>query len=656
MGSACQAGQSLSRELIAVGGGRIFAWESDTGLYQLYRIGVDTPLGEGPLSDKSDGYPANTNGSFYAVAPSRLLQTSPLTTGFSVVPLFDVPNERVLGPFLVTSSWPEPFWGHEVIALDDDHILKWWLGTGDYSVYLYDRAHESTQPLVLTSASGSLPDLRRGARVVNLGEHRLLVWTPKLGTFAVWPYDLTGEGGGIFGDKPVAQGTWTNPGIGDDILVSDVDPAISPTGRVILVWERATGRVSLRVLDPTAADPMDGPLISERVYPNLVHPDWVPHAQSLVSNAEYVLQRGRSFDSYFGQYCTAAPGSNPSCEDGPACCEREPSTIPGAPACTPLDTSHDAYTPDASIACMTSKMDGRLMDAFADASTPPGCGDPRSFVCAGVGASAGSVGVYQDYAARGAIADHVFQSALDPDATKAVIYLNKTAYGLSISTEAGQAITELLADAHVRWAIYLQSPMRVLVEYGQIPPQFYDPHWTFFRGLDELPRDIELEQLPDVSIVISGSHQTEQPGDGPPNVGIEFVKGLVDALMQSPLYSQQALTVVTHLTTGGFYDHVPPPQPLPVAVDVETSDSGAMEPVPYGMRVPFIALGPFVRQGAISHAQLELSSLAVFLEWNWLGPEQVGRLHHRDGAVANLGSLLDDSKTGASVPAGVKGP
>ena len=69
-----------------------------------------------------------------------------------------------------------------------------------------------------------------------------------------------------------------------------------------------------------------------------------------------------------------------------------------------------------------------------------------------------------------------------------------------------------------------------------------------------------------------------------------------------------------------------------------------------------IALGPFARVGAISHTQLELSSLAVFLEWNWLGPDQVGRLNHRDATAANIGSLLDPVQTGVPVPEGVKAP
>jgi hypothetical protein len=46
---------------------------------------------------------------------------------------------------------------------------------------------------------------------------------------------------------------------------------------------------------------------------------------------------------------------------------------------------------------------------------------------------------------------------------------------------------------------------------------------------------------------------------------------------------------------------------------------------------------------------MEHSSIVKFIEWNWLGG-QVGQLGGRDTVVANIGSLLDPTKTGAAVP------
>ena len=55
------------------------------------------------------------------------------------------------------------------------------------------------------------------------------------------------------------------------------------------------------------------------------------------------------------------------------------------------------------------------------------------------------------------------------------------------------------------------------------------------------------------------------------------------------------------------------------------------------------------RAGAISHVQLEHSSIVRFIEWNWLG-QVTGQLAGRDADVANLGSLLDPAATGVAVP------
>ena len=41
-----------------------------------------------------------------------------------------------------------------------------------------------------------------------------------------------------------------------------------------------------------------------------------------------IVQENHTFDTHFGHYCTAAAGSNPTCTDGPACCEAIPATDP----------------------------------------------------------------------------------------------------------------------------------------------------------------------------------------------------------------------------------------------------------------------------------------------------------------------------------------
>jgi phospholipase C len=159
-----------------------------------------------------------------------------------------------------------------------------------------------------------------------------------------------------------------------------------------------------------------------------------------------------------------------------------------------------------------------------------------------------------------------------------------------------------------------------------------------------MSRDVDLEQLPAISIVVAGDAQSEQPGAGPAANGIRFVASVVDKIAASPRYHPTTLVLVTHLTSGGFYDHVPPPPAAPIALDTRRGAA-----VAYGPRVPLLALGRFALVNHVSHEPLELSSVTKFLEWNWLGG-QTGQLGHRDTIVSNIGSLLDGAQTGTPVP------
>jgi phospholipase C len=120
-------------------------------------------------------------------------------------------------------------------------------------------------------------------------------------------------------------------------------------------------------------------------------------------------------------------------------------------------------------------------------------------------------------------------------------------------------------------------------------------------------------------------------------------------ILGSPLYQNNTLILLTWDEGGGFYDHVAPPAPPPVAVDFDDS-GGSPAAVPYGTRVPFLAIGPFAKKGTVSHVQMEHSSIVKFLEYNFV--TQTGQLNARDKWVNNIGSLLDPSKTGTPIPEG----
>jgi phospholipase C len=424
---------------------------------------------------------------------------------------------------------------------------------------------------------------------------------------------------------------WTELGEHDEILVL--------ASNQIGIWHRDKGTLEVRAFDPLAADPLAGSVlgISQDDRLRSLPRAWERETKSRIRRLVLVFQQGRSFDSYFGHYCQAPPGSEPTCGEGPACCEGMPLAIAGADRCRQLNPEDDSYVPNASGACLREKMNSGAMDRFA-ASTVAGCGDPRDFACSQPGIVGNPIGAYHELARRGALADRYFASIAD-SAELNFIYFVLTGYWPQIAGASFESVDALTAYAQIPSALYLADPLST---FGQTEPYYYDGHWAYFRYLDELAYDIASEQLPAISIAIAGPDANEAPGR-PASLtdGIAFATGIAKQIAESPRYAEETLVIITHFTSGGFYDHVSPPPPPPSTIDPAN--------VPYGPRVPFLALGAGVRPNHVSHVPLEHSSLTRFIEWNWFDG-QTGQLGFRDQFVNNLGSLFDPAATGIAVP------
>ena len=102
-------------------------------------------------------------------------------------------------------------------------------------------------------------------------------------------------------------------------------------------------------------------------------------------------------------------------------------------------------------------------------------------------------------------------------------------------------------------------------------------------------------------------------------------------------YANNTLILVTWDEGGGFFDHVAPPA------------TSAVDNQPYGTRIPLIAIGTFANANMVSHVEMEHSSIVKFLEFLYLG-QTTGQLGARDAVVNNIGSLLDATKTGITIP------
>jgi phospholipase C len=318
-------------------------------------------------------------------------------------------------------------------------------------------------------------------------------------------------------------------------------------------------------------------------------------------------------------------------------------------------------------------MDGGAMDAFVTAS----CGSASNFAYA----DAATTSYYRSLAGTYALADRYFQpvagasSANDMFFARAGWVFDDNTYEpkalgaacagpVTLHQYTNPTIGDLLAGAGVPWAFYAEgyAAMKAAMANGMCPappadcpihlatyPCDYDPGddpFAYYKGLVDDPahfRDladfdtaVTAGTLPAVSYVKAIGYKTEHPGDSTITIGEQFVKGIVDAI-QGSTYAHDTLVLVTWDESGGYFDHVKPP-PAP-ASDMQ----------PYGPRVPLLAVGDAVKPGLVSHTVMEHSSIARFIEWNWLG-QMTGQLGTRDALVNNLGSLLDPAKTMVAVP------
>ncbi len=106
-----------------------------------------------------------------------------------------------------------------------------------------------------------------------------------------------------------------------------------------------------------------------------------------------------------------------------------------------------------------------------------------------------------------------------------------------------------------------------------------------------------------VWITTDGAHDLH-PGGGNILDGVEFIDNIATAVKASSIWPNTAIIVLFD-ESGGWYDHVAPPQ-LPLA-----------NTYGLGMRVPVLIISPYAKTNYISHQQMDFVSILRFIQWNW---------------------------------------
>ncbi len=123
--------------------------------------------------------------------------------------------------------------------------------------------------------------------------------------------------------------------------------------------------------------------------------------------------------------------------------------------------------------------------------------------------------------------------------------------------------------------------------------------------------------------------------------GVEFLDNVVQAVKNSGEWQSTAIVVLFD-ESGGWYDHVPPPQ--------LSGDPFGVGGQGLGMRVPVMIISPYAKTNYISHQQMDFVSILRFIQWNWnLGEIPASIQHAREQQSGDICDLLT-SACGAPTP------
>jgi phospholipase C len=400
--------------------------------------------------------------------------------------------------------------------------------------------------------------------------------------------------------------------------------------------------------------------------PNKKFNNYLKKTNSKIEHLIIILSENHSFDSVYGNYCKAPSFSNPKCNFGPECCEAIPPYLSGVSPVILTDVQNSRWDPCHQSNCETSEINGGKMDKYIINGTGA---SPNNFAAAS--GDIFSAQHYHNWAKQYAIADRFFQSSSgascqndmyfavgkfvfkdnDVRPQRAGLNGNKCDPDANFLSYFDPNIGDVLNACGVSWTWYSEG-------YAENPnseqcyPKFYDasdnpfayyPSLTEgvngnynFRDYKNLLEDLESKSLPAVSYVKFLGIHSEHPGyDGSFLTGQLLSNEVISKIQSSDLYKNNTLVILVPDESGGFYDHVTPP------------NASKVDGTLYGPRTQFVTVGEMVKKNYISHVQMEPASIIRFIEWNFVWKE--GALETRDKVVNNIGDMID-AKIAGEVP------
>lgn len=386
---------------------------------------------------------------------------------------------------------------------------------------------------------------------------------------------------------------------------------------------------------------------------------------SPITNLIIVMMQNHSLDNLFGTY----PGANGLNASLPSYSQVD---AKGKTISPTLVNTLEVGDPTHNRPSYVASWDNGLMDKFAyvegdlsmqyyDNTVAGLASDQTSW----------SISNIWSYAQQYALADNFFASAMNSEPAQEFYMVAATSFNLTTASSlpyydpcsaveqqkdggAGHIAAPLtettlgdqLTAAQVSWGYYMTSYANsqngTCTDYTpqEDPFQYFtstenSSHIQNFT-LSSFQSDLSNGSVPSVLWIQPDGAQDMHPGGGNIMDGVEFLSKVVQAVQNSSIWPNSAIIVLWD-ESGGWYDHVAPPQ-LPNTEGL-------------GMRVPVLVISPFAKTNYISHQQMDFVSILRFIQWNWnLGELPAAAQAAREQQSGDLCDLLT-SPCGAPAPA-----
>ena len=351
----------------------------------------------------------------------------------------------------------------------------------------------------------------------------------------------------------------------------------------------------------------------------------VSDTRSPVKHLIVVVMQNRSFDHLFGTF----PGANGHKDTNAGFVQKDANGVDSSPL---LLNQFHSINLDHSNSAFVTMVNGGKMDKFAFVNTATAM-DYYDNTIPGID------GIWA-LAQQFALADNFFASVLG-DAPTNQLYLvaasdNDFAFGVEpifgpcndpdpmAAPYTFPHVGDQLSAKKIGWAWYSEK-LGVCSDYqeNQNPFQYFvSTHASGnIQDLSQFTAKLENGTLPPVSFIQPTDPHAMHPSSSEDvSVVARWLTDLVTKIQSSSIWSDTAIVVVWD-SSGGWYDHVPPP-----VVDGQG----------FGPRVPMLVISQFGKRNYISHVQMDDTSILKFIQWNWGLPS----LNPRNDSTAS-GDLRD---------------